>query len=119
MIYVAVLVMAAPSRAAEPVLGTTARIVTKGRAMPTVRVISALGCQPCERVKLRLAELQARHAELTIEDVDMLTDEGVAIAARHRVWTLPTLIIDDTIVAEGDVELTDLETALGLMLTGG
>ena len=43
----------------------------------------------------------------------MLTDEGVALAARHRVWALPTLIIDDTIVAEGDVELPDLEAALG------
>ena len=87
--------------------------------MPTVRVISALGCQPCERVKLRLIDLRARHTDLTIEDVDMLTEEGVALAARHRVWTLPTLIIDETIVAEGDVELADLETALGLVPTGG
>jgi glutaredoxin len=87
--------------------------------MLAVRVISALGCRPCERVKLRLEEIQARHTELEVEHVDMLTDEGVALAARHRVWTLPTLIIDDTIVAEGDVELPDLEAALGLVASGG
>lgn len=81
--------------------------------MPVVRVISALGCRPCERVKLRLEEIQARQDDLEIDHVDMLTDEGVALAARHRVWTLPTLIIDDAIVAEGDVELPDLEAALG------
>lgn len=83
--------------------------------MPTVRVISALGCRPCERVKLRLEEIQARHTALEVEHVDMLTDEGVTLAARHRVWTLPTLIIDDTIVAEGDIELPDLEAVLGLV----
>ena len=36
----------------------------------------------------------------------MLTDEGVPIAGRSP------LIIDDTIVAEGDVELPDLGAAL-------
>ena len=83
--------------------------------MPIVRVISALGCRPCERVKVRLEEIQARHAELEVEHVDQLTDEGVALSARHRVWTLPTLIIDDTIVAEGDVDVPDLEAALGFV----
>ena len=39
--------------------------------MPVVRVISALGCLPCERVKLRLEEIQARHTDLTVEDVDL------------------------------------------------
>jgi DNA-binding LytR/AlgR family response regulator len=86
--------------------------------MPAVRVISALGCRPCERVKIHLEELQARHTDLIVEDVDMLTDDGIALAARHRVWTLPTLIIDDTIVAEGDVELPDLEAALGFVPSG-
>jgi hypothetical protein len=78
-------------------------------------MISALGCRPCERVKLRLAELQARHPDVTVQEVDMLTDQGVALAARHRVWTLPTLIIDDRIVAEGDIEFPDLEAALGFV----
>jgi len=83
--------------------------------MPVVRVISALGCKPCERVKVRLEEIEARHPDLVIDHVDMLTDEGVALSARHRVWTLPTLIIDDAIVAEGDVELPDLEAVLGFV----
>lgn len=83
--------------------------------MTVVRVISALGCRPCERVKVRLEEIQARHTDLEVDHVDMLTDEGVALAAHHRVWTLPTLIIDDRIVAEGDVELPDLEATLGFV----
>lgn len=83
--------------------------------MPVVQVITALGCRPCERVKLRLAELQARHPDLRIEEVDLLTDEGVALAARHRVWSLPTLIIDDSVVAEGDTDEPALEAALGLV----
>ncbi len=80
-----------------------------------VRVIWALGCRPCERVKARLAELRATHADLDVEEVDMLTDEGVTLAARHRVWTLPTLIVDEAIAGEGDLELPDLEVALGLV----
>jgi hypothetical protein len=83
--------------------------------MPVVQIISALGCKPCERVKVRLEEIQARHTDLVIDHVDMLTDEGVTLSARHRVWTLPTLIIDDQIVAEGDVELPDLEAVLGFV----
>ena len=83
--------------------------------MPDVYVISALGCRPCERVKARLAELCLRHADLKIHDVDLLADEGIGLAARHRVWTLPALIVDDAIVAVGDVELAELERALGLL----
>ena len=84
-----------------------------------IQVISALGCRPCERVKARLAELQSRHADLEVQDVDLLTDEGIALAARHRVWTLPALIAGDEVVAAGDVELADLERALGLALSQG
>lgn len=84
-----------------------------------VQVISALGCRPCERVKARLDELQSRHADLRVEHVDLLTGDGVALAARHRVWTLPTLLVDDAVVAEGDIELPDLERALGLVVSRG
>ena len=87
--------------------------------MPRVYVISALGCRPCERVKARLKELQARHAELHIEEVDLLTDEGVALAARHRAWTLPTLVVDDAVIGEGDIELPELERALRLAAARG
>lgn len=84
-----------------------------------VRLIWALGCKPCERVKARLAELQAKHPDLLVEEIDMLTDEGVALAARHRVWTLPTLIVEDGIAGEGDLELADLEVILGLVKSPG
>lgn len=87
--------------------------------MPVVKIISALGCRPCERVKARLEELRRRHPGLEVQEVDLLTDDGVALAARHRVWTLPTLIVDDAIVAEGDVDLPALEAALGLAPDGG
>jgi len=83
--------------------------------MPVVQVITALGCRPCERVKARLAEIQTRHPDVRVQEVDLLTDEGVALAARHRVWTMPTLIVDDAVVAEGDVAGPALEAALGLV----
>jgi len=83
--------------------------------MPLVQVISALGCRPCERVKVRLEEIRARHPDLEVQEVDLLTDEGVALAARHRVWTLPALVVDDAIVAAGDVDEQALEAALGLL----
>jgi thiol-disulfide isomerase/thioredoxin len=87
--------------------------------MRRVQVIWALGCRPCERVKARLEELRARHPDLEVEEVDLLTDEGVRLAARHRVFSLPTLILDDTVVGEGDVELPELERALGLVADRG
>lgn len=87
--------------------------------MRSVQVISALGCRPCERVKARLEELRARHPDLEVQEVDLLTDAGVALAARHRVWSLPTLILDDHVVSEGDVALPELERALGLVVDRG
>lgn len=87
--------------------------------MRSVQVISALGCRPCERVKARLDELCARHPDLEVQEVDLLTDAGVALAARHRVWSLPTLILDDHVVSEGDVALPELERALGLVVDRG
>ena len=83
--------------------------------MADVYIISALGCRPCERVKARLVELSRRDADLHVHEVDLLTDEGIGLAARHRVWTLPALIVDDAVVAAGDVELPELARALGLL----
>jgi hypothetical protein len=86
--------------------------------MPVVRVIAVPECGHCALVRMRLCEVVRRHREIAIEEVDLRTAEGAALAARHRVWTHPTLIVGGSVVAEGDVDVPDLEAVLGLVAAG-
>ena len=87
--------------------------------MPVVDMISVPGCGQCVEMRLRLREVARHHAGLAVREFDLLTDEGAALAARHRVWTHPTLIVANTVVAEGDVDVPDLEAVLRLAARDG
>lgn len=87
--------------------------------MPVVNMILVGGCGQCADMRLRLRDVVRRHAGLAVREFDLLTDEGAALAARHRVWTHPTLIVANAVVAEGDVDVPDLEAVLQLAAREG
>lgn len=79
-----------------------------------VTILTALGCKPCERTKERLARLEAELPDLQVEEMDLLEDDGIELASRHRVFTLPLVLIDGLEPIQGEVSEEDLRAHLSL-----
>ncbi len=68
-----------------------------------VRLVSGLGCKPCDRVKSRLERLRAEFPELRVAEVDVGSEEGAALAVRYRLAALPGVLVNGRMVLVGDV----------------
>lgn len=79
-----------------------------------VIILTALGCRPCERTKERLNRLQGELPDLVVEEMDLLDDDGIALASRHGVFSLPLVIIEGLEAIHGEVSEEDLRAHLGL-----
>ena len=68
-----------------------------------VRLVTGFGCRPCDRVKQRLQLLGAEFPELEVAEVDIGSEEGVALAIRYRLAALPGILINGRMALVGDV----------------
>jgi thiol-disulfide isomerase/thioredoxin len=78
-----------------------------------VLLVSGFGCKPCERVKERLQGLQAEFPELRVVEVDIGSEEGTALAVRHRLAALPGVLVNGRMALVGDVAEPLLRQELG------
>ena len=80
-----------------------------------VLLISGEGCKACERVKERLERLRPEFPSLRVTEIDLASDDGMALALRYRMAALPGIAINGRMALVGDVpeELLrrDLEAA--------
>lgn len=80
--------------------------------MREIIVLGKEGCNPCDRVKRILHEMQADGVAMTIREVDMTSDEGTQLALQHNVLYPPAVFIDGRFLAYGKIHEADLQRAL-------
>jgi len=68
-----------------------------------VLLVSGFGCKPCQHVKERLDRLRADFPEVRVEEVDIGSDRGEALALRYRLAALPGILVNDRMALVGDV----------------
>ena len=68
-----------------------------------VLLVSGFGCKPCQHVKERLDRLRADFQEVRVEEVDIGSDWGEALALRYRLAALPGILVNDRMALVGDV----------------
>jgi thiol-disulfide isomerase/thioredoxin len=68
-----------------------------------LQLVSSSGCKPCEKVKARLERLREEFPELTVEEIDIGSEEGTAIAVKYRLAALPGILINGRMLLVGDV----------------
>ncbi len=68
-----------------------------------VRLVSAFGCKPCDKVKERLLRLQGDFPELRVVELDIGSEEGTALAVRYRLAALPGVLVNGRMALVGDV----------------
>lgn len=80
--------------------------------MLNMTMLTAVGCRPCARAKELLWALQAEYPGLTVTEVDIGSEEGIELATRHRVWTLPVIFVDGRVLLAGKVDDAELRWKL-------
>lgn len=69
--------------------------------MIKVTLIRPDGCQHCVAVKATLESLKTDYPDLTIEDIDMATEEGQGLVQKHGILSSPGILINDEFFAMG------------------
>ncbi len=68
--------------------------------MIKVTLIRPNGCQHCVAVKEVLEKLKSEY-DLTVEDIDMATEEGQALVQKYGILSSPGILINDEFFAMG------------------
>ena len=69
--------------------------------MLKVTLISPDGCQHCAAVKATLLKMKGDYPDLTIEDIDMATEEGQEMVQKYGIMSSPGILINDEFFAFG------------------
>ena len=80
--------------------------------MLNVTMLTAVGCRPCARAKELLWALQTEYPGLAVTEVDVGSEEGIELATRYHVWTLPVILVDGRVVLAGRVDDAELRWRL-------
>jgi len=80
-----------------------------------VKLVTGLGCKPCEKVKKHLDRLNEDFPELQVTEVDIGSEEGTALAVRYRLAGLPGILINGRMSLVGEVSEKLLRERLNLV----
>jgi glutaredoxin len=67
----------------------------------TVTLIRPQGCMHCVAVKSVLEELKKDYPNLSVEDLDMETEEGMSLVQKHQILASPGILINGEYFASG------------------
>ncbi len=63
--------------------------------MIKVTLIRPSGCMHCVAVKKTLENLKADYPDLMINEIDVMTPEGLALVQKHRILSSPGILVND------------------------
>lgn len=69
--------------------------------MLKVTLVRPEGCAHCGQVKGTLEKLKKEYPELTLEDIDMLSDKGQELVQKYGIMASPGILINDEFFASG------------------
>lgn len=69
--------------------------------MLKVTLVRPEGCAHCAQIKGTLEKLKKDYSELTVEDIDMLSDKGQEIVLKYQIMASPGILINDEFFASG------------------
>lgn len=69
--------------------------------MLKVTLVRPEGCAHCAQVKQTLEKLKKDYPNLTIEDIDMISDKGQQIVQKYGIMASPGILINNEFFASG------------------
>ena len=63
--------------------------------MISIQFITSLGCAECERAKQILQEAKSIFTDVEIKEIDLMSEKGISLVARHSIMASPGIVIND------------------------
>lgn len=77
-----------------------------------IRVVTKEGCLPCKYVKRVLGELHLEIPEMTIEEVDFGSEEGMELAVQNQILYPPAVFLEGRLLMKGKIRENELKEAV-------
>lgn len=82
--------------------------------MIRILLVTKEGCLPCLRVKRILGDILVEIPELSVEEVDFTSEEGMGLAVEHQILYPPAIFIDGKLFGKGKIHEEELKEAIRL-----
>lgn len=69
--------------------------------MIKITLIRPDGCAHCVSVKKEIEKLKTDYPELVLEEINMLSKEGMELVQKHRILSSPGILVNDDFFAMG------------------
>ena len=63
--------------------------------MIKITLIKSDGCGHCAAVKKTIEKLKVDYPEITLEEIDMVSSEGMALVQKHHILSSPGILVND------------------------
>ena len=71
--------------------------------MKTIQFLTMTGCHSCAEARAVFDEALTEHPGIKVEEIDIVTDEGQALASKYSVMASPGIIIEGELFSTGGV----------------
>lgn len=80
--------------------------------MIKITLIRPDGCGHCVAVKKNIENLKIDYPEITLEEIDMISPEGMALVQKHHILSSPGILVNDEFFSMGGAKETELRQKL-------
>ena len=67
------------------------------------------GCGHCAAVKKTIEKLKVDYPEITLEEIDMVSSEGMALVQKHHILSSPGILVNDEFFSMGGATEQELK----------
>ncbi len=83
--------------------------------MKTIQFLTMEGCHSCAEAKAIFDEALTNYPNIKIEEIDIASEEGQALASKYSVMASPGIIIEGELFSTGGVDKDKLLSKLASM----
>lgn len=80
--------------------------------MIKITLIRPDGCGHCVAVKKTIENLKIDYPEITLEEIDMVSPEGMALVQKHHILSSPGILVNDEFFSMGGAAERELKKKL-------
>ncbi len=77
-----------------------------------IQVVTKEGCLPCKYVKRVLGDLGLEIPDMSIEEIDFGSEEGIKLAVQNQILYPPAVFVEGRLLMKGKIRENELKEAV-------
>lgn len=87
------------------------------KATIQVKIVSTPGCTHCAAARKVLEELSPQYPQLTIQEIDATTPEGMELVSMYGIFASPGIIVNNQLFSTGGLDKVSFIKKLDTLLS--